>query len=99
SQACTTLPVDVAARFRKRTQIVVGNLKSEETRSLVDAYLGDRPQKFASEMGQYIHQPAGRSPREVLRIAHHAFKRTDGNFSIVSKDVLLQSAQLSGSID
>ena len=94
------LPRDVPARFRRREQIVVGSLTLKETELFLDAYTGEKPglSGFSEEAVIAIRELSGGNPREVLRIAHHAFERTKGKLADADKAALLKSARRSGSI-
>jgi len=91
---------DVSARFRQRDQIVVGSLSLAETRLLLDAYTQERSElpAFKESAIVAVRKLSGGSPREILRIAHHTFNKTNGNLALANEGVLLESARSSGSI-
>nr|WP_316642447.1 hypothetical protein [uncultured Roseateles sp.] len=100
-EAWDKLMRDVPARFRQRAQITVGGLNRAEIRLLLDAYMLERPSLslFTETAVATIHDLSGGIPREVLRIAHHAFNETAGEPALADARVLLKSARRAGSID
>jgi hypothetical protein len=91
------LPRDVAPRLRVREPLPVGGLNLAETGLLLSAYAkADRP--FAQDALETIHELSGGSPREILRIAHHAFEKTKGNTASADDGTLLASAQDAGTV-
>lgn len=86
---------DVSPRLRSREPLPVGNLNEAETQSVLDAQAG-RTSAFAPAEVKIIHQLSGGNIREVLQIAHHAFEATGGALERVTEDILLRSAESSG---
>jgi len=100
-EAWEKLPRDVAPRFRRRQQIKVGALRSDEINLLLDSYLGEQQaeRSFTPTAVDEIHRLSGGSPREVLRIAHYAFEAVKGILANANELILLQCAESSGSIE
>lgn len=99
--AWRALPRDVPARFRRREPIIVGNLTVAETQVFLLAYTSQRPaqEPFSGASAEAMRELSGGSPRELLRIAHHAFEETAGRLSEADAPMLLRAASRSGSID
>jgi hypothetical protein len=100
-EAWDKLMRDVAARFRQRSQIVIGGLALPETRLLLNAYLNERTglSPFTESAVDTIYALSGGIPREVLRIAHGALDATGGDPASATERTILESARASGSID
>ena len=99
-EAWEMLMRDVSARFLQREQIVVGSLTLAETALFLDAYVRERAglAPFAPATVVALHELSGGNPREILRIAHHAFNKTNGDLGSADDAVLLDSARSAGSI-
>lgn len=91
------LPRDVGPRMRTRDPLPVGYLSWEETGLLVKAYWPEGPQ-FNDNAIRTLQKLSGGNPREILRIAHHAFARSQGRLDKVEDTDLIRSADDSGSI-
>ncbi len=98
--AWSKLPRDIPPRFQRREPVAVGGLTADETRLLIKAYLSNLPEAESLPDRSYdiVQELSGGNPREILRISHEAFEATSGNLSLADREVLLASAQRSGSI-
>ena len=96
-ESWSALPPDVLPRLRIREPLRVGNLSIAETRSLLEAYIGNG-NGFSQEAAQSIHSLSGGNPREIIRIAYYAFETTAGEIADAPEDVFVQSANKSGSV-
>lgn len=94
------VPRDVTPRLRQRDPLIVGNLTAEETQSLLDSYTSAAKTKehFSAENASVINQLSGGSPRESIRIAHHAFNDVKGVLKNVDEPLLVACAAKAGSI-
>jgi AAA domain-containing protein len=98
-EAWKKLPRDVAPRMRTRDPLRVGNLTVPEARLLLKAYTdGGGLPPFPADAVDTVHRLSGGSPREVLRIAYHAFDKTKGAVAGVTVKQLLESAHTSGTV-
>jgi len=91
------LPPDVSARFRRREPLRAGNLSQEEGRILIGAYLLPRA-TVTDSTADAIHALSSGSPREILRISHHAWDATAGDMHAANHDVLVKAAAQAGSL-
>ena len=91
-----TLPRFVAPRLRFREPLPVGGLNLNETGKLLEAYTN--APIFTAQAVETVHRLSGGNPREILRIAHHAFNYKLGDLGSVDEATLLQSAQEAGSL-
>ncbi|WP_332877117.1 hypothetical protein [Massilia sp. S19_KUP03_FR1] len=99
-EAWQSLKPDVPARFKQREQIVVGVLPLAETQLLLDAYTAELPlwQRFGTDAIAVLHELSGGLPREILRIAHHAFETARGELARLDGSEILESARTAGTI-
>ena len=99
-RAWSSLPPDVGPRFRRPEPLAVGRMTVAECGLLLDAYTEDVQglSRLRSEAVATLHQLSGGSPRDVLRIAHHAYTLKDGDLGGVDDETLLQGARDSGSL-
>lgn len=88
---------DVSPRLRFREPLSLGSLDEAETQSVLDARAG-RKGAFPPNAVKIIHHLSGGNVREILQIAHHAFEATGGALEQVTEDVLLRSADSSGTV-
>jgi len=95
--AWDTLPRDVSPRLRIREPLTVGRLTPDETRIFLEAFTSDTP-RFSPESIATIHQLSGGNPREIIRIAYHAFKKLNGALNKAAREDLLTSATESGTV-
>jgi hypothetical protein len=90
---------DITPRLRSRQLLSVGSLSVEETEIFLDSFTEqEQIEGFADTSIGRIHQLSGGNPREILRIAHHAFKAVEGKPREVTDTILMRSASESGSI-
>jgi hypothetical protein len=90
---------DSSHRLRSRDPIQVGGLSIPETTNLLDAYIEEQGGERFSDAGSgMIKQLSGGNPREILRIAHHAFKAVAGRLDQLNDVILLKSAEQSGTV-
>ena len=89
------MPPDVFPRLRTRDPIRVGRLDVDEIEALLKAYGGDDTPllPFADE----LQNLSNGSPREVLRMAYHAWDRWNSTGQLTEQD-LVASADKAGSI-
>jgi len=94
------VPRDVTPRLRQRDPLIVGNLTAEETQNLLDSYTSASKSKgnFSADNASVINQLSGGSPRESIRIAHHAFNEVKGVLKDVDEPLLIACAAKAGSI-
>ena len=99
-EAWGRLQRDVSARFRRRDEVAVGSLSLGEVRIFLDSYTDEKDlTAFTDSAVSVIHELSGGSPREILRIAYHAFEATSGDLALADDHLLTASARQSGSID
>ena len=92
------LPRDVFPRLRLREPLEVGNLNQIETQALLNSFFSQSA-AFSENVAETFHQLSGGSPREIIRIAYHAFEETNGNIKLMKDDLLLKCSQVAGSIE
>ena len=94
------VPRDVTPRLRQRDPLIVGNLTPDETQNLLDSYTSAAKSKshFSADNASIINQLSGGSPRESIRIAHHAFNEVKGVLKDVDEPLLIACAAKAGSI-
>ena len=73
-EAWQKLPRDVAPRFRRRDPLQVGSLTLDEKQLFMRVYSQELPSSFTAEAVRTLHRLSGGSPRELLRIAYHAYE-------------------------
>lgn len=88
---------DVSPRLRLREPLPVGNLSEIETPKVLESRT-ERDAAFPETAVKLIHQLSGGNIRETLQIAHYAFEATGGVLGKVTEDVLLRSADSSGTV-
>ena len=83
-------PRDALDRF-SRPPLRLGNLRAGETSKLLNAYTGG-VNDFTEEAVAAIHELSKGNPREIIRIAHHAFEKHDGDLGASTRESILKSA-------
>ncbi|WP_457447101.1 hypothetical protein [Roseateles sp. P5_E4] len=98
-RAWTVLPPDVQPRFRTPKPLTVGELSEQECRLLLEAYLGALMPLGGHAIVGPLRELSGGSPRDVLRIAHHAFEDSHGDLWNADERKLLGAAMKAGSLE
>lgn len=97
-EAWDAMPRDVTPRLRNRVPIRAGALSREDTRRLLDSRTGDA-QAFTDEALCWLYELSGGNTREILRIAHVAFERMNGQLSALTETDLLECAKRTGTLE
>lgn len=96
------MPRDVGPRLTNRKPLIVGALTRAECRNLLELPLTVRlssDAKFSLKAIAAIKELSSGNAREILRIAHQAFDATDGKIHEFTRDVLVQAAASTGTLE
>ena len=95
--AWDALPRDIPPRLREREPAQVGVLKEAEVDDLLRAYMGRQISLPDGGMDR-LRRLSGGNVREILRICHHAYNRTQGRLEKAGPDLLVECARSSGTV-
>jgi hypothetical protein len=90
------MPRDVAPRLRTREPLSVGVLEPDEASLLLGSFT---PAEYSRETMTALMRITGGSPREILRVSHHVFRRANGSLGGATPDDIIECAKLAGTLD
>ncbi|HEX8364627.1 MAG TPA: hypothetical protein VF603_05015 [Allosphingosinicella sp.] len=96
------MPRDLGPRMTQRKPLVVGALTKIECDDLLQSPLTVRLGHGAGISDQavkIIHELSGGNPREIFRIAFHAFEAAGGDLATLDRELLLGAASNSGTLE
>ena len=97
-EAWDAMPRDVTPRLRTRAPFRAGALDRQDTQRLLDSRTG-KDRSFTTDAVGWLHELSGGNPREILRIAHSAFERMNGQLSALTETDLLECAKRTGTLE